>query len=337
VLTACAALACGSAPSSARAQGAPSNAADAGGSFVGAPSPRAGEEPAERPWNASLRAFLEYDSNVGLTEEQAPAPYEYEPAFRAGLTGAGSYRWIAAERLTLGAGGYFAQTLTTGDAFADEYDLSSLAPHAWAALSLGRAESPARVQLAYQFRRDWLEGGDFERSHNARLSASKRFGAAFEGEVHYTYALEDFDARGFHALDARRDADHHRIGISGSWLRAESLQSLTLGYEYLRNVAELSDFDFEGHAISARFRTAIPAPWLIGLELFASYTDADYDHYPTTPRREARTQLYRSRLFLPLSRHWLLDATYSHLSIGADQARFRSKRDAVSAGLSYQF
>jgi hypothetical protein len=40
---------------------------------------------------------------------------------------------------------------------------------------------------------------------------------------------------------------------------------------------------------------------------------------------------------LPLSRRFVLDASYAYSRIGADQARFRSQRHVVGAGVSFHF
>jgi hypothetical protein len=333
---ACALLAvAAAAPHAAFAQGAPSNAADPGGSFAGAQSPRAGGESAERPWRASLRAFADYDSNIGLTEEQAPFPFEAEGALRAGVSGSGSYRLLSGERLEAGVGGYFLQTITAGDSFADEYDLSTLAPQLWTNLRFAFGETPGFAQLAYEFRRDWLEGDDFERSHSLRASGGVRPRENLELEASYRIGFNDFDASGFHALDARRDADHHRFGLAATWLRLAEAQRLTLAYEYLSNHAELDEYDFTGHGVTARFRSALGRYAL--LDLLASYTSADYFRYPTAPRREARTQSYRARVVLPVAESLSADLGYGYLRVGADQAQFRSKRHLVSAGLTYHF
>ncbi len=332
-----AALASLFAPSPGRAQGAPSNAAESGGAFAGAPSPRAGEAPSERAWRGGVRAFVEYDSNVGLTEEQAPAPYDYQGAFRTGLAASGSLRLWGDDAFALGVGGFASQSLTAGDDYADEYALSTLSPQAWASAAFSLGDRPASAQLAYQYRRDWLTGDDFERSHSVRAAASVRASESLEIAARWSLAFEDFDATGFHALDARRDADHQRLGLTATWQRADSPHSLAIGWEWLDNQAEQRDFDFSGHAATARFVTRVPAAWFVGLELFGAYSSVDYDHYTTTPRREARTQLYRVRAWVPLSRHWVVDAGVSHLRIGADQARFRSKRTAITAGAAYLF
>jgi hypothetical protein len=322
-------------PVAALAQGAPSNAVDVGGSFAGAQSPRVGGESADRPWSATLRAFADYDSNIGLTEENAPFPFEPEGALRAGLGGAGSYRVLDGESFSAGVGGFFTQTVTAGDAFADEYDLTTLAPQLWANARFSAGAMPGFAQVAYEFRRDWLEGGDFERSHTVRARAAVRPRETLELESYYAISFDTFDATGFHALDDRRDADHHRVGLAATWLRPERGQSLSFGYEYLNNHAENDDFDFTGHGFRARFRT--PLAQRMFLELLAAYTSADYIHYPTSPAREARTQSYRARLLVPLGERLAADVGYGHLRIGADQARFRAKRNVASFGLSYLF
>ena len=164
-----------------------------------------------------------------------------------------------------------------------------------------------------------------------------RASESIEVAARWSLALEEFDATGFHALDARRDADHQRVGVSATWRRPDSPHAFTLGWEWLDNQAEERELEFGGHAATARFVTRVPAAWFVGLELFGAYSSVDYDDYPTTPRREARTQLYRVRAWVPLSPHWVVDAGVSHLRIGADQARFRSKRTAITAGAAYLF
>jgi hypothetical protein len=181
-----------------------------------------------------------------------------------------------------------------------------------------------------------LTGDDFER-HALRAEASVRASESFELAARWTLAFEDFDATGFHSLDARRDADHQRVGATATGRRPDSPHALAIGWEWLDNQAENRDFDFSGHAATARFVTHVPAAWFIGLELFGAYSSVDYDHYTTTPRREARTQLYRARMWIPLTPHWVVDAAVSHLRIGEDQARFRAKRTAITAGATYLF
>ena len=327
-------LAISASPLGALAQGAPSNAAESSGAFAGVRSPRL-EGAAPRAWSASLRVFADYDSNVGLTEDNPPPPFQAEAAFRTGLSGAGRWRVVGDDALEAGVGGYFTQTGTFGDSFADEYDLGTLAPQLWANARFALGERPAFAQLAYQFRRDWLEGDDFERSHSVRLRSGVRVRDDLELEASYAIHFDDFDATGFHALDARRDADHQRVSLAATWLRTEAGQAVTFGYQYSRNAAERDDFDFRGHGVTARFRT----PFVLGtlLDLQADYTHADYTHFTTSPRREARTQRYRARVLVPLTSHLAADVGVGFLRVGADQARFRAKRHDVSLGLSYFF
>jgi hypothetical protein len=291
----------------------------------------------ERSWQASAAAFVDYDSNIGLTEEDAPPPYQYEGGLRAGLSAAGSWRALNSERFEAGIGGFLAQTTTQGDRYADEYDLTSISPRAFAAAKFSLGDRSARVQLDYAYRRDWLEGDDFERRHASRISMSVALSERITAGVHYGVDLKTFDASGFHILDARRDAEHHRTGAWASWRAPEGLRSVTVGYEFLRNLAEVRDVDFEGHGISGRFRTLLPTPFPLGLELLASYTDVDYVHYTTSPQREARTQFYRAALALPITPRLVAETSYAYLKIGADQGRFRSERHLVSASLSYRF
>ena len=322
-----AALAFTAMPPSAQAQGIPSNAADTGGSFVGPPGVRS-----ERAWSGALRVFADYDSNIGLTEDNPPAPFEAEGGLRSGLGATGSFRLLRGEALEAGVAAFAAQTISAGDSFADEYDLGTVAPQLWANARFAALDRPAFAQLTYQFRRDWLEGDDFERSHSLRARSGVRLSDRFELGASYAISFDDFDASGFHALDARRDADHHRFGLSASWLRAERGRSFTLGYEYLSNRAENDDYDFRGHGLSARFQTPLAQRAL--LELTAAYTSVDYFNFTTTPQREARTQRYGARLLFPLARRLFADLGVTHARIGADQARFRARRSLVSGGLT---
>jgi hypothetical protein len=330
-------IAGGAALLAASAQAGPSNAVAVGGESDRQASSAARDPFAERAWRAALSVFVDYDSNVGLTEEDAPAPYAYEPAVRAGLAAVGSYSLLATERFEAGVGGTLAQTTTHGDSYADEYDLTTVSPRLYAATRFSLRERPARVQLDYRYRRDWLEGDDFERSHGSRISASVLLTERVELGAHYTLDLNSFDASGFHALDDRRDAEHHRVGARATWTSEDQRQSFGVAYEFLRNLADERDFDFEGHGFSGRFRTLLPVPIAVGLDLLASYTDADYIHYTTAPQREARTQYYRAALTLPLRAELVSSLSYAYLRIGADQARFRSERHLVSAAVTYHF
>ncbi len=324
-------------PTAAIAQGVPSNAVASSAGFRGTQSARPGEAADERRWDATLRAFASYDSNIGLTEEDAPPPYEYEPGLRSGVAASASFRFVDTGRIQLGAGMFLAQTITAGDKYADEYDLSTVSPQLFAGIAFDVAGAPGSLQLSYQFRRDFLEGADFESSHSVRMSASVRPFAFLEASASYQVSLDEFDASGFHSLDATRDADTHRFALQATWLRTESGQSLSIGYENLRNLAESANRDFEGNGAFARFRTPLPFARPVRFELLAAYTGVDYVHYTPAPRREARTQLYQAALLLPLSPHFLLDASYAFTRIGADQGRFRSERHVISAGVSYHF
>ncbi len=328
---------CALAPASAIAQGVPSNAAASGSGFRGTQAVKPGEPAPARRWDATLRAFASYDTNIGLTEEDAPPPYEYAPGLRTGLAASASVRLVDAGPLQLGAGMFLAQTLTAGAKYADEYDLTTLSPQLFANTSFDVAGAPGSLQLAYQFRRDFLEGSDFESSHSMRVSASLRPFAFLETSASYQVSFDEFDATGFHSLDAARDADNHRFGLQATWLRTESGQSLSLGYENLRNLAESANRDFAGNGAFARFRTPLPFARPVRLELLAAYSSVDYVHFTPAPRREARTQLYQAALLLPLSAHFLLDASYGFTHIGADQGSFRSERHLVSVGVSYHF
>jgi len=299
--------------------------------------PERSEPIRERSWQAMTSLFVDYDSNIGLTEEDAPPPYEYEGGLRAGLRASGSWRLLESDRLEAGVGGFFTQTTTQGDSYADEYDLTTLNPRAYAAWKLAIGERPARIRLDYGYRRDWLEGDDFERRHASRISARLALSERFEAGIHYGVDLKEFDASGFHSLDARRDAEHHRSGAQLLWLTEDRRTELAFGYEFLRNLAEARDFDFEGHGVSGRLRTRLPVRVPLGLDVLASYTDADYVHYPTSPQREARTQLYRFGLTLPLAPRVVVETSYAYLHVGADQARFRTKRHLVGGALSYHF
>jgi hypothetical protein len=232
---------------------------------------------------------------------------------------------------------FLAQTITGGDSYADEYDLTSLSPQLFASAAFDVAGAPGSLQLAYQYRRDFLEGDDYERSHSLRLSAGLRPFAFLETTASYQVSLDEFDATGFHRLDATRDADNHRFGLQATWLRAESRQSLSVGYQHLRSSAERANRDFEGHGAFARLRTPLPIARPVRLELLAAYTSAAYVHYTPAPRREARTQLYQVALLIPLSRHFVLDASYAFTHIGADQARFRAERHVVGVGVAHHF
>jgi hypothetical protein len=299
------------------------------------PEQRAPES--ERSWQAAASVFAAYDSNIGLTEEEAPAGFAYEGGLRAGVLASASWRLLEGERAEGGIAGFLTQTTTQGDRYADEYDLTTVNPRAWAALKLALGERAARVQIDYGYRRDWLEGDDFERRHATRLSARLALSERLDVAIHYGVDLKEFDAVGFHVLDARRDAEHHRTGAQLRWLSEEGRSELSFGYEFLRNLAEQPDFDFDGHGIAGRLRTQLPIRIPIGLDVLASYADVDYERFSPAPRREARTQQYRTALIVPLTPQLVAETSYAYLRVGAEQARFRSQRHLVTSALSYRF
>ena len=182
-----------------------------------------------------------------------------------------------------------------------------------------------------------LGGDDFESSHGSRISASVGLSERWDVGVHYGVDLNEWDALIPHEYDARRDAEHHRTGIHAAWTAEDGRRSLSLGYEYLRNLAEQDDFDYRAHGVSARFFTLVGSPISVGLHLLASYTDADYIHYPVSPKRDARTQLYRARITLPITSKLVAETSYAYLHVGADDGFFRMKRHLVTGALSYHF
>ncbi len=317
------------------AQGAPSNAIAPDGGYRGTPEGGPGEAAAERRWAATIHLFSDFDSNIGMASEATSAAYD--SAFRGGLAASGSYRLIEAGPWRAGVGAYVAQTGTGGEGAASRYDLTSLSAQGYLSAAFDVAGRPGVAQLAYQFRRDFLDGHDYEISHGLLASVSLRPFAFLETSLSYQVSFDTFDANGFHSAASARDADGHRIDLEATWLRLEAGQSFTLGYEYLRNQADEANYDFAGHGAIARFRTPLAAALPVQLELLAAYTAADYFDYVPAPRRAARTQYYRAALTLPLARHLVLDGSYGHTRIGADQARFRSRRHVVSVGVSYSF
>ncbi|HEU4429065.1 MAG TPA: hypothetical protein VFT98_09945, partial [Myxococcota bacterium] len=254
-----------------------------------------------------------------------------------GVLANGSWRLIEGDRAEAGLAGFLTQTTTQGDAYADEYDLTTVNPRAWAALKLAVGERAARIQIDYGYRRDWLEGDDFERRHSSRITARLALSERLDATIHYGVDLQNFDASGFHILDARRDAEHHRTGAQLRWFSEDRRSEWSFRYEFLRNLAEERDFDFDGHGIAGRMRTQLPVRIPLGLDVLASYTDVEYERFSIAPRREARTQQYRTALIVPLTPQLVAETSYAYLRVGADQARFRTKRHLVTSVLSYRF
>jgi len=289
----------------------------------------------ERAWQLTASAFAAYDSNITLVAEDALQGYA--GGLRAGAQANGSWRLLDGDRLEAGIGGLLTQTTTQGEDDADEFDLTTVSPRAWAALKLPFGERTARVQIDYGYRRDWLEGDDFERRHVSRISARVPLSDRIDAAFHYGVDLKEFDASGLHAFNARRDAEHHRTGVELRWLAEDARNEVSFGYEFLRNLAEQNEFDFDGHGVAARARTRLPLRLPLWLDLLASYTDVDYERVALSPRREARIQLYRTALLVPLSPQLVVEMSYAYLRMGADEARFRTKRHLVTSTLSYHF
>jgi hypothetical protein len=286
----------------------------------------------ERAWDATATIFVDWDSNYALTEEDAPAPYQPSPAARGGVAATGSWRFANSERFEAGVGGWFAQTVIK-----DKYDLTGVSPRLFAAAKFELGERPGRIQLDYRFRRDWLAGDDWESSHGTTLSARLGLTDRWEAGFRYRVDLNDWDAKPPHTYDNLRDAEHHRTGFDARWRAESGRQSFALGYEFIRNLAEEDEKDYDAHGVWARFFTVLPVPIPLGLHLHAAYTSADYYHYPVTPERDARTQFYKARLTLPLTEKLIADLSYALMKVGADDGFFRMKRHLVSGALSYNF
>jgi hypothetical protein len=288
-----------------------------------------------RPWDLSVRLFSDYDSNIALApKDKAAAGFSgHKSGIDLGVGVSGSYKFIDAQKWDLGAGGQFVQVWNTRSGLSD-FNLTSLSPKLFADYFFSAGAIPGQAQMAYQFRRDWLHGDAFEKSHTLNWDIGIVPIPRLTADIYYNLAFEDFDSEGDAPRLTSRNATNYAVGIKSTYSFGYNKPAITLNYQFSHNSADGRNFTFDSHGISAQFITPVIGP--VRLVLDAGYNSQDYTRFTPTPERTQDNQNYGATLLVPLARNISADLGYKFAKFKGSESRFEASQHKVILGITYE-
>jgi tetratricopeptide (TPR) repeat protein len=204
-----------------------------------------------RPWDLSLSAGIQYDTNVVL--EPSGGPVSQAATNREDYAGVfhllGRYRWLDTPRWVGRAQYSFFQNLHTRESLNDfniqDHQLD---------LEAGKRFSRSELTLQYALQYTTLGGEGYLLEHSAGPRFLFQETERNVTDLSYRYGIEEFeDVPPLFPNNSNRDADFHQAGIRHDWFFGKR-GNVHGGYLYEKNVAgdapPEDDWSFDGHHLS---------------------------------------------------------------------------------------
>ncbi len=298
----------------------------------------------------SIRTFFGYNDNVNVVPDVTFFNGETYSTY-AGVTIDGTYRFIDDAQWTLGAGMHFDRIwyFNDQDNFdpgtnedADEYNLLVIQPTVFAEYRFLLGAMPASVGAAYTFRYEELDeinsGGlmgntlDLTFGFNPCPSHPNLWLGA-----QYTISYQDFEIDNVATSAINRSGLYQAISLIAEYSWDARLRRVSLRYTYGDFDCVSPDFEYDAHAVAARFESHIVGPLWVSLDL--GYRHADYAGGSTFVPPRTRQEIFSAgvSLIFVIDRNWSLDVTYGYEQIDSNSRRFEGEINNVSLGVTFRF
>jgi hypothetical protein len=294
----------------------------------------------------SLRAFAEYDDNVGLNTEDSTAPDPLASA-GAGLAVNLSHAFVRARDLEL-RGSLTAFHTQQLEQAAEDFDASGLAMRLALTNRGALGAKPLSLATTLGARGDWLGGEEYSRVVDLASTLLVDFTRTWSFGPALSVSSRDYEAEGFdHALSSR-DALRYSLGLtsehrfaSPAGPRAPARLRLSVGTQ--RNDADGTNYQYAAWIGSLDLTLPLRAPRAAGafrdlaLQFAVNGSDADYADFEPPVDRIDRRVLATLGLTTQLGALGRLDLSYSWLAIESNLAQYEARRQLVRVGFTHSF
>jgi hypothetical protein len=294
----------------------------------------------------SLRAFVEYDDNVGLNTEDSNAA---EPVASpgAGLAVNLSHAFLRARDLELRGNVAAFHTQQLEDA-AEDFDASGVAMRLALTNRGTFGAKPVSLATTLGARGDWLGGEEYSRVIDLSSTLLVDFTRAWSFGPGISVSSRDYEVEGLDPALNSRDALRYSLGLtsehrfaSPAGARAPARLRLSVGAQ--RNEADGSNYQYSAWIGSLDLTLPLRAPRAAGavrdlaLQFAVNGSDADYADFEPPVDRIDRRLLATLGLTTQLGALGRLDVSYSWLAIESNLAQFAARRQLVRVGFTHSF
>lgn len=281
-----------------------------------------------RSWEASIQTFVGNDSNAPIAAQDTTYSGQRSSSFM-GIGASGQWHFPAAGEWRPSIAGHLTM-LTYANSEANQFRYAS--GGGTFALARDVPSLNGALQLTVGLQRDRLGGRVYASSYSLGAALPVQVGAWLLTPGLGLTSI-DFADDGTVSSITSRDAKIERLGISASRELARN-HWLSLGYSYVVNRADGSNFDYHGNAFDVQYRAMI---FPVILTIAASRNSERYPDYTPEPRRSQDNRMYRLGLTVPLSGRVSLEGTYSITEYRGKSALFDANRNQATLGIAYRF
>jgi hypothetical protein len=294
----------------------------------------------------SLRAYLEYDDNVGLnTDDGVLAEPIASPA--AGAMAQLAHEFTRSRNLELRGSLTAFHTQQLDDA-AEDFDASGVAARFALTNRWRLGAKPATLTTTAGARGDWLGGEEYSRVVDVGSTLLVDVTRAWSLGPSISVSRRDYEDDGFVPSLSSRDALRYGFSLASEWrlasvagAHAPARLRLSLGAQ--RNAADGSNYEYAALIGSAELTLPLRASRSrrafgdLALLFSVSGMDADYDDFQPPVDRIDRRLFATLGLATELKSVGRLDLSYSWLAIESNLGPFEARRQLVRLGYTHSF
>ncbi len=308
------------------------------------------ESESARAWDASIRTYVFYDSNVQQVPDATVFFTGDKNSWGLGLQFDGEFRVVQNEQWTIGAGLVFDEVIHFDDnptgMFAgkdpNDYNLTTFEPRGFAEYAFDLNGKQAVAGFEYVFRRDWLEDGKPEvSSHTVIGSLLVELNEQWTGELFYAWvADENFKVPVATPGISSRDGQRHTLGLRGTYTFENQTSHLNVGYLFVRNDTDGSNYNSHAHVFELGYDTWIGGPFWLLLE--SAIAIEDYDGFissfnPAPGREEQYVYDLRGSLLYVVDEHLSFDVTMGYAIWDANDPLWDADGFYTEFGVTWRF
>lgn len=289
---------------------------------------------APRRWNLSLRAGVEFDTNV----PQAPADRSVFPGDRDGVRFtqylAGTYRLLAGGPWEARIEGsvYYSEH---PDRDLNDFDVSALEAGLVAGYATAVAGLPVLPAARYAYKPVYQQGHRYSEAHTVTASVNVGFTRETTTSLAYRLAFLDFRDEGFDPRLSSRDATSHALGVTHYLYFAERRGYVWGGYEYQWSDADGLNFESRTHRVGGG--VAAPVPLGARLDVSAEYARDDYPDFQGPRKRQTDRWSASVALSRPVWEPLVVTLSYSYRREDSSLDQLDYDRHIVGLTMGFSF
>jgi hypothetical protein len=216
----------------------------------------------------------------------------------------------------------------------DEFDVTDIAGSLYGGYRDAVMGFPFAVEADYEYEYTWLDNDSYLERHSGILNLDFSETSYLLTQLTYRGQCKNFYNQPFTGSADDRDAFNHRAGLTQYLFFSNNTRHIHGGYFYDNDDADGSNWDYEGHFVSAGFYT--PLIYGVGLRVKGEYYWQNFDNTHTTFLKKRKDREWTGHISLDRDfwKYLNLSAYYVHQDHNSNIDAFEYDRNIVFVSIT---